>query len=590
MEPSLRAAMKQMKQQLSPKRRLIVIWTVALILPIIVLIVFEYISLSNIKSTHAINAVIQRDFAQTLQVVERKSNEELKSYARNLADALESPALPELPDQELHAMIDGLLEKFSFADAIFYYQEKRGLTMEDRQSLALRTECDSLHVKKTMLKDVFQSEQFAESVESLRDYSRKNEFMVVSLGLRRSENQPVSILVYFAVPPYRGTPSQVAGFLLSGEFLSREFFPRIFRQMETESMTADRRDLRSTIIAIHYMNEPQNIIASSQPMDSFDFEVAKIMGYGPWRFFVSEIKPKGKTIEGIASSYIRWNFLLVTFMVAVLVMGMLLTLRNMAREMQLAQLKSDFVSNVSHELKTPLALIRLFAETLELDRVKSPGRRKEYFNIIRKESERLTHLINNILDFSKIEAGKKEYKFAPESVSEVVQETVDSYRYPIEQEGFALKTEISDTLPRLWIDRDAISQALLNLLNNAIKYSKDEKFIGVTVAQDARTARIEVVDHGIGIAKSDQKKIFEKFYRASNSLVHDTKGSGLGLSLVQHIMMAHGGEVTVESKLGEGSRFSLLLPLAHSIAGETSDSVSEVNTGSAVVTRTERIA
>ncbi|MBZ5552881.1 MAG: HAMP domain-containing histidine kinase [Acidobacteriia bacterium] len=579
-----------MKRQFSPKRKLIVIWTLAIILPIIILIVFEYISLSNIKSTHAIDAVIQRDFMQTLEVVERKSSAELKIYARSVADELGATDLSQTPDAAIHAKVDATLEHFPFTDAIFYFDSRRGLVMNDRQSLETHMECDFLRYKKALMVEMLRTEQFHESVRKLQEYALRGEFKLIPTAVRRNEHDDVNIVVYFVLPPYDDDSYRIGGYILDTPFLANEFFPRIFREMESESTSGDRRNLKSTIIAIHYINEEQNIIASSQPIDSYNFEVKRIMGYGAWRFFVAAIKPKGVTIEGIADHYIRWNFLLVTFLVVVLIGGMLLTLRNMAREMQLAQLKSDFVSNVSHEFKTPLALIRLFAETLELDRVKSTERQREYFSIIRKESERLTQLINNILDFSRIEAGKKEYKFVRQSISEVVRETIESYRFHVEQQGFTLKMDTDDTLPPMRIDRDAISQAMLNLLNNSLKYSTDEKSITVTVSREGQMAKIMVADRGIGIARADQKKIFEKFYRASNSLVHDTKGSGLGLSLVHHIVKAHGGTIKVESRVGEGSRFVIQLPLPEPGTGEWSASDESEESHSTTAAHTENVA
>jgi signal transduction histidine kinase len=229
--------------------------------------------------------------------------------------------------------------------------------------------------------------------------------------------------------------------------------------------------------------------------------------------------------------------------------------------MALARLKSDFVSNVSHELRTPLALIRLYAETLELGRITTQDKKDQYYRIIRKESERLTALINNILDFSRIEAGRKEYEFRETNIAELVRNTLDSYRYQIEQQGFELEENIDPTIPPLKVDREAIARALVNLINNALKYSGDEKFLGVKLYRDNGLVRLEVVDHGIGIDRHDQAKIFEKFYRAGDPLVHNTKGSGLGLSLVRHISQAHGGDIAVESTPGRGSKFILSLPI-----------------------------
>jgi signal transduction histidine kinase len=231
------------------------------------------------------------------------------------------------------------------------------------------------------------------------------------------------------------------------------------------------------------------------------------------------------------------------------------------KEVALARLKSDFVSNVSHELRTPLALIRLYAETLELGRITTPEKKQEYYRIIRKESERLTSLINNILDFSRIEAGRKEYEFRQTDIADLVRNTLDAYRYQIEQQGFALEESIDPDLPPMRLDREAIARALVNLVNNALKYSSDEKFLGVKLYKANSSVKLEVVDHGIGISRREQSKIFEKFYRTGDPLVHNTKGSGLGLSLVRHITHAHGGEIAVESTPGKGSTFILSLPL-----------------------------
>jgi signal transduction histidine kinase len=203
----------------------------------------------------------------------------------------------------------------------------------------------------------------------------------------------------------------------------------------------------------------------------------------------------------------------------------------------------------------------LFAETLELGRVPSEEKKRQYYGVIHKESQRLTQLINNILDFSRIEAGRREYRFAPTDLNQVVTEVLDAYRFPIEQQGFSLESSLAENLPEIDVDKEALSQALINLVNNAIKYSRDEKSIRLETFHDGAQVRVSVTDHGIGIPSGEQRKIFEKFYRAENSLVHATKGSGLGLALVRHIAEAHGGTVEVVSSPGKGSTFTLVLPL-----------------------------
>lgn len=267
---------------------------------------------------------------------------------------------------------------------------------------------------------------------------------------------------------------------------------------------------------------------------------------------------EGATIDSLARANFRRSLLLTAFVLALLVAGVALTLRAAARELRLAEAKSTFVSNVSHELKTPLALIRLFAETLELGRVRNPSKAQEYYRIINNESRRLTQLIDNVLDFGQIEAGRKKYRFAPADVGALVEGVVRSYEYQLTSAGFELRTSFQPGL-RAAVDRDSLAQAVLNLLNNAVKYSRDSRSIEVTVCERDRFIVIEVADSGIGIPASEHERIFEKFYRVGTGLVHDTKGSGLGLSLVKHIVEAHGGRVRVESAPGKGSRFTIFL-------------------------------
>jgi len=170
-------------------------------------------------------------------------------------------------------------------------------------------------------------------------------------------------------------------------------------------------------------------------------------------------------------------------------------------------------------------------------------------------------MIDNILDFSKIEAGRKTYVFAEGDMAEVIEHVLSSYRYQIINQGFDVQTNIQPDLPPVLIDRDAMEQAISNLLDNAIKYSRDVKRLSITTERRGSNLSIEIADHGIGIPRAEQSKIFEKFYRVGTGLVHDVKGSGLGLSLVKHIVEAHNGTISVESEVGKGSRFTILLPL-----------------------------
>jgi signal transduction histidine kinase len=303
------------------------------------------------------------------------------------------------------------------------------------------------------------------------------------------------------------------------------------------------------------------LLYETAPTPDDKFEVTRVMESPSFRGLRLYLRNKDRSIEREVRRWAIGKAALIGFVDLLLLGGLYLVYTNVQREVHLARLKSDFVANVSHELKTPLALIRLFAETLELGRVSSAERTREYYRVINKESHRLTQLINNILDFSRIEAGRKQYRFATVDVCRVVDEVLEAYRFPIEQQGFALEVVFAEEVPEVQGDAEALSQALLNLLNNAIKYSREEKQIKVEVKEKDGRVLVAVSDRGIGVAKADQKRIFEKFYRAEDSLVHETKGSGLGLALVSHIMEAHGGSVELQSAPGRGSTFTLVLPV-----------------------------
>ena len=272
--------------------------------------------------------------------------------------------------------------------------------------------------------------------------------------------------------------------------------------------------------------------------------------------------------EEIAAINFRINAMWTGVAAAILLAAIALATHAVARQAKLSQMKSDFVSNVSHELRTPLSSIRVFGEYMRLGRVTKAEKIVEYGEYIEAESRRLTQLINNILDFSKIESADKKYHFADADLVCLVGGTVAAFEMPLREKGFRITFESpSSALPPVTIDKDALGQAVVNLLDNAVKYSGEQREVVVRIATVREgEVRIEIRDCGIGIPPSEQKKIFEKFYRVGSGLVHDVKGSGLGLAIVSHIVKAHGGRVEVASAPGEGSTFTIVLPLARTEA------------------------
>lgn len=274
------------------------------------------------------------------------------------------------------------------------------------------------------------------------------------------------------------------------------------------------------------------------------------------------ITSRHATLAQVARRNFLINLGLSAALATALLGGLVLSLRTASREMKLSEMKNDFVSNVSHELRTPLASIRVFGELLRLGRVDNPDKVREYGDYIETESRRLTQLVNNILDFASIESGRKTYRFERCDVRDVVCETLRTFEVRMRQNGFDIVVTGAETpLPPARIDAGAIAQSLSNLLDNAVKYSGDKKEVTVGLRRDGNWIVISVRDHGVGIPRDEQEKIFDRFHRVGTGLVHDVKGSGLGLSIVRHIVEAHQGRVTVESRPGEGSTFSLWLPI-----------------------------
>ena len=268
----------------------------------------------------------------------------------------------------------------------------------------------------------------------------------------------------------------------------------------------------------------------------------------------------GTTVEEIARGQFRRNLLISLLALAALGMAAFATFTMASREARLARMKSGFISNVSHEMKTPLALISMYAETLERGRVSTPEKRQDYYRTILRESRKLARMVDNVLEFARLESGRARIKLERINMGELASEVVRQWDEHFKLRGFRLAVEIEPDLPLVDGDRTALSHALLNLLDNAVKYSTDEREIGIAVRRADGAVIVEITDKGIGIDPSERQRIFEQFYRAGDPMTQKVRGAGLGLALVRHIVNAHRGRVEVRSIPGRGSAFSVVLP------------------------------
>ncbi len=287
---------------------------------------------------------------------------------------------------------------------------------------------------------------------------------------------------------------------------------------------------------------------------------------GPFQGFSVRVAASPAAPVAWISGFVGLELGLIALMVLVIASAVVFGLRYTAQQLELASHKASFVSNVSHELKTPLSLIRLAVETLEMGRIRGPEDQERFLRTVGREAQRLNQLVDNILDFARLEAGKREFRFAPTDLPSVAREVLDSFRTRLEEQGFRTEVSLPAGLPPVRADASALGQCLLNLLDNAIKYSRERKEVRIAAEPRGGWVALTVADRGVGIPLQHHRRIFEQFVRLDHGLVHEVKGAGLGLALVDHIVRAHGGRIEVRSVPGEGSAFTLLLPVAEPAA------------------------
>lgn len=323
-------------------------------------------------------------------------------------------------------------------------------------------------------------------------------------------------------------------------------------------ISSKMNDIRNTSWALRNTTE---ILESSDlevPTDAKPINVQLRSGLPLWTV-TAYSNPAG--IWSMISASGQGVFLYIfLFVFLVLLFGLYLTYHFIQSEMKLSRLKSDFISTVSHEFKSPITAIRQMAERLDFDRVDSEERKKQYYRAMHAQSERLSHLVENILDFSRMESGEKALDLRLNNLNEVIKSSVDRFHKRIMTDDFPVTATLNENIPDFVFDQTGLSQVMDNLLDNAFKYAPDPRGLNITTKLKNHHVHLSVQDFGPGIAKEDQSRIFQQFYRAGDALTRSVKGSGIGLTLVKKIIDAHGGSIEVESEPGKGSTFKINLP------------------------------
>jgi signal transduction histidine kinase len=545
----------------------------AVMLPAAALIYVNFHHLESIERDKNVEATIHRDFQYMLSASEKKINDRMYTMAEEIRDNFPSPDDTEQCRAQKLDLI--LSENPQLAHAFLF--DERGLLFRSQPE---RMADQYFRAEHDRFSETFRGWFGMEGrmlCEGIRKKGRG--FMWNPEQVKRPGGFGQMTSAFFTFPGLANDRVVLGGVSFDADYLKNTFFPEMLEEFVSRKVTEDGgNQLAMMVSPTDSDGEPvDKPLLASTGWDEGKPEVTRKLD-DVFRGLALGVKFQGTTVAAIGRRWVEQSFIILGVLSLLLVGGLVLTYRSVSKEMALARLKSDFVSNVSHELRTPLSLIQLYAETLELGRIKTQEKKEEYYRIIRKESERLGRLINNILDFSRIEAGRKEYDLRETDISELVRNTLDAYRYQIERHGFDFELNIDSNIPAVRVDREAIARALVNLVNNALKYSADEKFLRVKLYRANGVVKLEVADRGIGIARREQSKIFEKFYRTGDPLVHNTKGSGLGLSLVRHITHAHGGRVEVESTPGKGSKFTLSFPLSPSPQQQSNGAGSEATT------------
>jgi two-component system phosphate regulon sensor histidine kinase PhoR len=503
-------------------RKIIIILVFIVLMPALFFAVYEINSLTS--NEQMIEQIYNNQVESILYSVNQFSEDIINSWRSRLKAASENKDRKHITTE-----INRFLQQNNSVRFIFFGDST------ERKAIFTLSDSSSIRTNK-LVRELFA--QNKNKITRLFNYTREGYFKIEPLPLDHSD---LSVVI-FVIESAEG--EELVGLGMDPLQFIKQVLPPKIRSVSQDEF----------IISVFGKNSRQNIY-SSEPVNLTNIQNERPI----WLFpdYLLGIVLKGGTIQSLVKSRAETNLVLLLLLIVILLVGVWIIFRNVKKEVALAKIKSDFVSNVSHELRTPLALISMFAETLEMGRVKTEEKKKEYYSIISHEANRLSKIVNRILNFSQAEAGKRKFSFAKVQLNEIVESVVNTYSFHLQNKGFKFISQPDETIPLIYADKDAVSEAIINLIDNAVKYSQDKKEVELSTGMIGDLIYIKVKDQGVGISEKDQKRIFDKFFRVAGDNIHNTKGTGLGLSLVKQIVEAHKGEITLHSTPGKGSSFIL---------------------------------